>query len=189
MLQIQNQEKESPKNGVFFKIEKKGNWNNVEQKVPFQSIKPKAEVNEAINKGRWSKKEHNLFLYGIIKYGNNWKQIKDLIQSRSNAQARSHAQKFFIKLKEQQLSVGPFVNIKKFFNKVRCLSDQEKCVLFEELKTIPFDSEDISDTSYAEQLNPFKLTSLTEKTGVGLSGQKVIGYHQPGTNFINPTNI
>ena len=49
--------------------------------------------------GRWSKEEHNKFIEGIIKFGNDWKKIQKFIPSRTNTQARSHAQKFLMKLK------------------------------------------------------------------------------------------
>lgn len=50
--------------------------------------------------GRWTQEEHNLFLEGLVLYGNEWKQVQRHIKSRSATQARSHAQKFFIKLKK-----------------------------------------------------------------------------------------
>ena len=40
-----------------------------------------------------------IFLQGISLYGNNWKKIKTLISTRTAKQVRSHAQKFFIKMK------------------------------------------------------------------------------------------
>ena len=58
----------------------------------------KNEIKKSSN-GRWSKEEHNKFIEGIIKYGNDWKKIQKYIPSRTNTQARSHAQKFLMKLK------------------------------------------------------------------------------------------
>lgn len=52
------------------------------------------------NTGRWSQEEHKKFVEAIFKYGNEWKKIKEFIGSRSSTQARSHAQKFFIRLKK-----------------------------------------------------------------------------------------
>jgi len=49
--------------------------------------------------GRWTKKEHEQFLQGLHLYGRNWKQIESLIPTRSCAQIRSHAQKFFRRMK------------------------------------------------------------------------------------------
>jgi len=50
------------------------------------------------NEGRWSKKEHQIFLEGLEKYGKNWKKIQDCVGTRSSTQARSHAQKYLTKL-------------------------------------------------------------------------------------------
>ena len=51
------------------------------------------------NNGRWSDDEHKKFLKGIIEYGKKWKKIQNIIITRSSTQARSHAQKFFLKIK------------------------------------------------------------------------------------------
>lgn len=50
--------------------------------------------------GRWTQKEHQLFLEGLMLYGNEWKNVQNHIGTRSATQARSHAQKFFIKLRK-----------------------------------------------------------------------------------------
>jgi SHAQKYF class myb-like DNA-binding protein len=50
--------------------------------------------------GRWKFKEHIQFLEGLDKYGVNWKKICPLIKTRTANQVRSHAQKFFLKLKQ-----------------------------------------------------------------------------------------
>ena len=52
------------------------------------------------NTGRWSNEEHKRFLEGILKYGNEWKKIQNIIKTRSSTQARSHAQKFFLRIKK-----------------------------------------------------------------------------------------
>jgi SHAQKYF class myb-like DNA-binding protein len=51
--------------------------------------------------GRWTKEEHQRFIEGIKKYGKNWKQVEDHVGTRSGAQIRSHAQKFFIRLERE----------------------------------------------------------------------------------------
>jgi SHAQKYF class myb-like DNA-binding protein len=58
--------------------------------------------------GRWKFKEHIQFLEGLDKYGVNWKKIRSLIKTRTLGQIRSHAQKFFMKLKkvkDEQLGI------------------------------------------------------------------------------------
>jgi SHAQKYF class myb-like DNA-binding protein len=51
--------------------------------------------------GRWSQEEHNKFIEAMFLYGNEWKRVQQHIKSRSSTQARSHAQKFFIRLKKK----------------------------------------------------------------------------------------
>ena len=54
---------------------------------------------EGSYKGRWTLKEHILFLQAIDRYGVNWKKIRKVVKTRTSKQIRSHSQKFFIKLK------------------------------------------------------------------------------------------
>ena len=56
-----------------------------------------------LNEGRWTLEEHVKFVEAIIQYGKDWKEVQKLVGSRSSAQARSHAQKFFLKLKTVKL--------------------------------------------------------------------------------------
>ena len=50
--------------------------------------------------GRWSRDEHKKFIEAIIKFGNNWKEVQEYVNTRTSTQARSHAQKFFEKIKK-----------------------------------------------------------------------------------------
>ena len=59
----------------------------------------KFEANkQKFNHGRWEKEEHEKFIEAINKYGKNWNKIEKYISTRSSAQARSHAQKYFNKI-------------------------------------------------------------------------------------------
>jgi len=51
--------------------------------------------------GRWTKEEHQRFVEAIQKYGKNWKLVEDHVATRSGAQIRSHAQKFFNRLERE----------------------------------------------------------------------------------------
>ena len=56
--------------------------------------------NSSFNSGRWSEEEHQKFIEGILEYGNEWKKVQKIIKTRSSTQARSHAQKFFLRIKK-----------------------------------------------------------------------------------------
>lgn len=58
------------------------------------------EGNSKYNSGRWTEEEHKKFIDGILEYGNEWKKVQKFIKTRSSTQARSHAQKFFLKIKK-----------------------------------------------------------------------------------------
>jgi SHAQKYF class myb-like DNA-binding protein len=51
--------------------------------------------------GRWGKLEHNRFVEGLKKFGKNWKKVEEHVGTRTGAQIRSHAQKFFNKLQKE----------------------------------------------------------------------------------------
>ncbi len=55
------------------------------------------------NNGRWTKSEHENFLKGMEQFGREWKKVQILVESRTTSQIRSHAQKYFQKLKESKL--------------------------------------------------------------------------------------
>jgi SHAQKYF class myb-like DNA-binding protein len=59
--------------------------------------------------GRWTKEEHERFMQGIrstnkglLQYGKNWKLVEQVVHTRTAAQVRSHAQKFFNRLDREQ---------------------------------------------------------------------------------------
>ena len=52
-----------------------------------------------INEGRWDPDEHMRFIEAINNYGNEWKEVQKYVGTRTSNQVRSHAQKFFLKLK------------------------------------------------------------------------------------------
>ena len=65
--------------------------------------KIKRNSNESFITGRWNLDEHQRFVEAIIKYGNDWKQVQKCVRTRSSTQARSHAQKFFVKIKKAKI--------------------------------------------------------------------------------------
>ena len=47
-----------------------------------------------------SEEEDKKFIEGILEYGNEWKKVRKIIKTRTSTQARSHAQKFFLRIKK-----------------------------------------------------------------------------------------
>lgn len=68
--------------------------------------------------GRWSQKEEELFLQGMMMYGNDWKYVQKCVKTRSPSQTRSHAQKFFMKLRRQLGKSREYEMIKKTVCKI-----------------------------------------------------------------------
>jgi len=50
--------------------------------------------------GHWTDEEHELFLRCWAKYGKSWKKLAEIMKTRTNEQIRTHAQKYFNKLRE-----------------------------------------------------------------------------------------
>ncbi|CAD8107696.1 unnamed protein product [Paramecium sonneborni] len=51
--------------------------------------------------GRWTKDEHQRFVEALSIHGKNWKKVEEYVNTRSGAQIRSHAQKFFNRLEKE----------------------------------------------------------------------------------------
>ena len=80
--------------------------NNLNENLEANNTSKDNEISDSNNSneyktGRWSKEEHEKFIEGILKYGNEWRKVQKIIKTRSSTQARSHAQKFFLKLKKE----------------------------------------------------------------------------------------
>eukprot|EP00573_Skeletonema_grethae_P002667 CAMPEP_0201690872 /NCGR_PEP_ID=MMETSP0578-20130828/4179_1 /ASSEMBLY_ACC=CAM_ASM_000663 /TAXON_ID=267565 /ORGANISM="Skeletonema grethea, Strain CCMP 1804" /LENGTH=315 /DNA_ID=CAMNT_0048175951 /DNA_START=65 /DNA_END=1012 /DNA_ORIENTATION=+ len=58
--------------------------------------------------GRWTADEHESFLTGLKIYGREWKKVATRIPTRTAAQIRSHAQKYFARVskEKQQLELS-----------------------------------------------------------------------------------
>ena len=59
--------------------------------------------------GRWTRDEHFRFLEALKMYGKEWKKVQQHVCTRSSTQARSHAQKFFVKLEKKNLTMEEFL--------------------------------------------------------------------------------
>jgi SHAQKYF class myb-like DNA-binding protein len=63
--------------------------------------------------GRWTPQEHALFLTGLEKFGKNWKAIERVVGTRTSTQARSHAQKYFLKADKDKARFSKIVQLKR----------------------------------------------------------------------------
>jgi SHAQKYF class myb-like DNA-binding protein len=79
----------------------------------------------SFNTGRWTQEEHKKFIDALLKYGNEWKNVQNHVGSRSSSQARSHAQKFFVKIGKTEIE-----NLKLDFenNSLRSLNQLTNCL-------------------------------------------------------------
>ena len=71
----------------------------IEDNLKINDKKTENQISSKFNKGRWSLEEHKKFITGILEYGNDWRKVQKHIKTRSSTQARSHAQKFFLRIK------------------------------------------------------------------------------------------
>ena len=112
------------------------------------SIKQNNQDNSKFSIGRWHLGEHKRFLEAIVKFGNDWKKVEKYIGTRTSSQARSHAQKFFIKLKEEQkkLKISNDIDysnstIKSFHDALQSMSIEKKENIIKELENVIFDNQ------------------------------------------------
>ena len=121
------------------------------KKIVNINFKPKKAIiinenysNKNHSTGRWNRDEHQRFIDGMIKYGNNWRQVQKYIGTRSSTQIRSHAQKFFDKLKrskifkkgEYDLSTN---SLKLLYEIMSKLSEKQKVQATKKLYSLPYE--------------------------------------------------
>ena len=116
--------------------------------TPVKKQKTSNNKNSKYSSGRWEVDEHKKFIEAIIKYGNDWKEVQKYIGTRSSSQARSHAQKFFIKLKQEQgkSKISNEIDysnssIKNFHDALQSISPEKKQKIIKELENIVFDKQ------------------------------------------------
>ena len=80
-------------------------------KFPLYSHK-KNETKNNFSNGRWTRQERIKFCEAIYHYGTDWKKLNEYITTRNLEQLRSHAQKFLVKLKNNELIAQKGLNLK-----------------------------------------------------------------------------
>jgi SHAQKYF class myb-like DNA-binding protein len=63
-----------------------------------------------LNQGRWTREEHKRFLEALKLYGKEWRSVQVHVYSRTSTQARSHAQKFFVKIERKGMTLDEFLH-------------------------------------------------------------------------------
>lgn len=66
------------------------------------------KMKTCIREGRWLDDEHERFLKALRIYGSNWKAVELAVGTRTATQARSHAQKHFIKENKKKKEVEAY---------------------------------------------------------------------------------
>ena len=61
---------------------------------------PPNTTDTGVKEGRWTNEEHVLFLQALKIHGKIWKKVAAHIKTRTVIQTRTHAQKYFQKLKK-----------------------------------------------------------------------------------------
>jgi SHAQKYF class myb-like DNA-binding protein len=72
-----------------------------------RSRKRSPHVKAGQSNGRWTHEEHQSFLEGLKVCGREWKKVASRIPTRTSAQIRSHAQKYFSKLQRDVEAMPP----------------------------------------------------------------------------------
>ena len=91
------------------------------------------------NNGRWDKEEQKRFAEAVLKYGNDWKKIQNHVFSRNITQVRSHAQKFLMKLKENELLTNK--GLEKNLSWTKVMIYLNSTLSYDELKEVLFSVE------------------------------------------------
>ena len=108
------------------------------------------DSNKNHSTGRWNRDEHQRFIDGMIKYGNNWRQVQKYIGTRSSTQIRSHAQKFFGKVKRSNIFKKEKYDLstnslKLLYEIISKLPEKQQVQATKKLYSLPFEINSRSD--------------------------------------------
>jgi len=90
--------------------EKSKNCAAKRKKRNYESIAKTKATKGHYNSGRWTRMEHFKFLEALKLFGKEWQKVQQHVFTRTSTQARSHAQKFFVKLDKKQLTLEEFLS-------------------------------------------------------------------------------
>ena len=136
----------------------RGNNKNIIDNESLEINEDENDNNNIIN-GRWSQKEHLLFIKGCLLYGNNWKKVQAYIQTRSCSQIRSHSQKYFYKLNKKYQNnnnIGKLLTqeeINKLINKNKLSNKEMENAELQILSLFNCNKDKIKDKYPLEEIN------------------------------------
>ena len=183
-MENENKREEINSNDYLLYYTKYGLVNNIDNNNENnnESIELNEDENDNNNilNGRWSQKEHLLFIKGCLLYGNNWKKVKKYIQTRSCSQIRSHAQKYLNKLNKKYYGNKNNLNydfnlkltegdIKRLVNKNKFNEkdmDDAECYILSVFKGNKDKEKSLMDENEEKEIDSFKLKSNKNKNEV-----------------------
>lgn len=89
---------------------------------PFAHTRVRTDRDKSPDQGRWSREEHDAFMEGLTTYGREWKKIAAMIPSRTVVQIRTHAQKYFQKIKKSDVKGSNHPSSRRNTNDLRIIS-------------------------------------------------------------------
>jgi SHAQKYF class myb-like DNA-binding protein len=120
-------------------------------------LQKKKKREGTFNTGRWLPDEHHRFIEALLKFGNEWKSVQKHVGTRSSTQARSHAQKFFVKIGKTQienLSLDFANNSLKSLNQMADKFDNEQMSkAIQILNKIAYDKKSKSSKGDSDQMS------------------------------------
>ena len=140
-----------PSKQIKFVLTKESPSINLLQKKTFAKVNKSKILIDNSNSGRWNKEEQKRFAEAILKFGNDWKKIQNHIFSRNITQVRSHAQKFLMKLKENNVVKNK--GVEQSMSWTKAMNYLRNILSYNELKEILFSVEKNDD----DKINKKKL--------------------------------
>ena len=179
-----NESKEEPqaKQQIKFILTKQNppHETNFLQKKTSSHINGLGQDSNDSNNGRWDKEEQKRFAEAVLKYGIDWKKIQTHVFSRNITQVRSHAQKFLMKLKENELLTKK--GLEKNLSWTKVMNFLNSTLSYDELKEVLFSVEQTGQKINGRK-NIKKLKKI--KKNIEKSGNLI---YDSGSNLNSETN-
>lgn len=147
---LSESKKESPSKPVKFILTKEESTpSNLLQKKTLLKLNEQKTENNDLNGGRWTKDEQRRFAEAVLEFGNDWKKIQNHVSSRNITQVRSHAQKFLMKLKENNFLRQKGIELSQSWTKI--MNYLRSNLSYDELKEVLFSVEQNDSKSLSKK--------------------------------------